>query len=143
MNLSTELKTETCKIEAYRVSQHARIGTLPRHFGRHMMTVEGKIYDLMREFSADYSGGFWHFFELSNGGFYMAPTLDTLRVCIPSNGFEGQMTGDAAGITACLFAFSLLSFEYREAEVFSRHFHRLRDFALGHAESVQIFAAID
>lgn len=143
MNSSNESRTDAGKVEAYRVSEQARLGTLPRHFGRHMMTVEAKIYDLMREFSADYAGGYWHFFELSNGGFYMAPTLQTLRICIPSNGYEGQMSGDAAGVMICLFAFSHLSFQYREAEVFSRHFHRLRDFALGHAEAVQIFAAID
>lgn len=131
------------KIEAYRVSEHARIGTLPRHFGRHMMTVEGRIYDLLREFSTDYTGGYWHFYELSNGGFYMAPELEKLRLSVAGNGFEGQMSGDAAGIAVCLFAFSHLSFGYREAEVFARHFHRLRDFALGHAESGQIFAAID
>jgi hypothetical protein len=143
MNLSTEPNTETQKIEAYRVSDHARMGTLPRHFGRHMMTVEGIIYDLMRAFSSEYEGGYWYFYELSNGGFYMAPTLHTLRLSIPSNGFEGQMTGDSAGITASLFAFSHLSFQYRDVEAFGRHFHRLRDFALAHAESVQIFAAID
>ena len=53
------------------------------------------------------------------------------------------MTADAAGITVCLFAFSHLSFEYLQTEVFARHFHWLRDFALGHAEARQIFAAID
>ena len=31
MTLSTHSQTETRKIEAYRVSEHARIGTLPRH----------------------------------------------------------------------------------------------------------------
>ena len=108
-----------------------------------MLAVEGKIYDLMREFSSDYEGGYWRFYELSNGGVYMTPPLETLRLCIRSNGFEGQMTADAAGITVCLFAFSLLSFEHQGAETFSRHFRRLRDFALGHAESVQIFAAVD
>jgi hypothetical protein len=143
MNLSRELTAETQKIEAYRVSDHARIGTLPRHFGHHMMTVEGKIYDLMRTFSSDYEGGYWRFYELSNGGFYMAPTLQTLRLCIPSNGYDGHMTADAAGVTVCLFAFSHLSFQYREVAAFGRHFHRLRDFALLHAESVQIFEAID
>jgi Antirestriction protein len=52
------------------------------------------------------------------------------------------MYADAAGITVCLFAFSLLSFE-RQGEVYSRHFHWLRDFALGHVEAAEIFAAID
>jgi hypothetical protein len=69
MILSTELNTEAQRIEAYRVSDHARTGTLPRHFGRHMMTVEGKIYDLMRAFSSEYKGGYRHFYELSKGGF--------------------------------------------------------------------------
>ena len=57
MNVSTQSK-QNQKIEAYRVSDHARIGTLPRHFGSRMMTVEGKIYDLMGEFVADYDGGY-------------------------------------------------------------------------------------
>jgi Antirestriction protein len=73
----------------------------------------------------------------------MAPTHESLHVCVRSNGYEGQMTADAVGITVCLFAFSQLAFQYREVESFSRHFHRLRDFALTHAESVEIFAAID
>jgi hypothetical protein len=143
MNLSSDSSTETPRIEAYRVSQHARIGTLPRHFGRHMLTVEGQIYDLMRRFSPNYTGGDWQFLELSNGGFYMTPPDKTLRLSIPSNGYAGHMSADAAGITVCLFTFSQLSFQYQDVEIFSRHFHRLRDFAIGHAESVQIFAAID
>jgi hypothetical protein len=53
------------------------------------------------------------------------------------------MSADAAGITVCLFAYSLLSFEYRGAEVFTRHFYGLREFALEHPESAHIFAAID
>ena len=141
MSKSTQ-SNETLKIEAYRVSKHARMGTLPRHFGPRMMRVEHKIYVLMGKFVADYAGGFWNFYELSNGGFYMAPKLPPVGFSVPSNGFEGQMSADAAGITVCLFAFSHLAFA-GDDEVFSRHFHWLRDFALGHAEARQIFAAID
>jgi hypothetical protein len=137
-----DLNSGTQKLEAYPVSHHARMGTLPRHFGRHMMTVEHKIYNLMGRFVADYKGAFWEFYELSNGGMYMAPRIPSVRLSIQSNGFQGQMSADAAGITVCLFAFSLLSFEGND-EVFARHFHWLREFALGHAEATQIFAAID
>jgi hypothetical protein len=42
---------------------------------------------------------------------YMAPRIPSVRLSIQSNGFQGQMSADAAGITVCLFAFSLLSFE--------------------------------
>jgi hypothetical protein len=142
MTQSRDLDSETHKIEAYKVSDHARIGTMPRHFARHMMTVEHKIYSLMGRFVADYNGAFWEFYELSNGGFFMAPRIPSVRLSIESNGFQGQMSADAAGITVCLFAFSLLSFE-RNEEVFVRHFHWLRDFALGHSEAAQIFATID
>ena len=48
-----------------------------------------------------------------------------------------------AGITVCLFTYSSLSFEYFGDEVFADHFHRLRDFALEHAEASAIFGAID
>jgi hypothetical protein len=140
---SIQLMSDSGKVEAYPVSRHARMGTLPRHFGPHMMTVEGRVFDLMREYCADYSGGCWQFYELSNGGFYMVPHLGQVRLFVPGNGYRGEMTADAAGITVCLFAFSHLSFEYAQTEVFARHFHWLRDFALGHAEAHQIFAAID
>jgi hypothetical protein len=133
----------TCtRIEASKVGQPARIGTLPRHFGRYMMTVENRINDFMRQFS-DYTGGYWDFYELSNGGFYMAPQLETTRLVIASNGFEDEMSGDAAGITVCLFTFSHLSFEHPHNEVFARHFHRLREFAISHSEAQKIFGAID
>lgn len=142
MNQSQQ-NSETRKIEAYEISHHARMGALPRHFGRYMMTFEGFVYDLMRQFSPQYPGGSWRFMELSNGSFFMTPPDRTYRLTVPSNGYQGEMSADAAGITVCLFAYSLLSFQYRGTDVFTRHFHRLREFALGHAESAQIFAAID
>jgi hypothetical protein len=107
------------------------------------MTFEGFVYDLMRQFSPEYAGGSWRFMELSNGSFFMMPPERIYRLTVASNGYQGEMSADAAGITVCLFAYSLLSFQYRGTDVFTRHFHRLRDFALGHAESAQIFAAID
>jgi hypothetical protein len=75
--------------------------------------VERRVYDFMSEFAGAYSGGSWNFFELSNGGFYMRPPDDSYEIRVDSNGFHGRMSADAAGIAACLFAFSQLSFEYR------------------------------
>lgn len=134
--------TTRATIEAYAVPDHARLGTLPRHFGRHTLAVEGLVYDFMSRFASTYSGGYWRFFELSNGGFYMSPPDEHYDLRIDSNGFEGRMTADAAGITVCLFTFSHLSFNY-STDIFTKHFHWLRDFALEHAESPVIFAAID
>ena len=52
------------------------------------------------------------------------------------------MSADAAGITACLFALSHLSFQIQHESI-AGHFHQLRDFALEHAEGSVILAAID
>src|SRR5258708_30872797 len=125
----------TSKIEAKRVSGDARTDTLPRHFGSKMVTVEHTIYHFMRKFVPEYAGGFWEFYELSNGGFYMATTSEPVKLSVHSNGFEGMMSADAAGITVCLFTFSHLSFQRPSDDLFSRHFHNLRDFAISHPEA--------
>ena len=131
-------------VVARRVEESQRLMTLPRHFGNRLLTFEGAVYDFMRRFSPDYRGGFWDFIELSNNGFYMSPEHEgTFRFSVDTNGYEGEMSPDAAGITVCLFAYSHLSFRYCEDEVFADHFHRLREFAMDHAEASAIFAAID
>ena len=141
MNSSINITSQ--KIEAREVANDERLQTLPRHFGRHMLTVESAVYAFMRRLANQYSGGYWAFFELSNGGFYMAPECDTeLSIGVDGNGFEGTMSADAAGITVCLFALSHLSFQIADESI-AEHFHRLRDFALEHAEASAILAAID
>lgn len=108
-----------------------------------MLTVEYAVYALMRKLANQYTGGFWRYVELSNGGFYMAPEREgTFNIRVDTNGFEDQMSADAAGITACLFALSHLSFQIQHDSI-ARHFHQLRDFALEHAEASVILAAID
>jgi hypothetical protein len=143
MTQTTHEQEGARKVEAYLVLEDARIGTLPKHFGARMMTVEHMVYNFMREFVAEYKGAFWDFYELSNGGFYMAPSSDPVKLSVHTNGFEGTLSADAAGITVCLFTFSHLSFQQPSKDVFSRHFYALREFALDHKEAGSIFAAID
>ena len=138
MNTSTPV----VPVEAWPVPEAARIGTLPRHFGIHMLTVEGRIYDFLSDFCPSYGGGVWRFYELSNGGFYMSPPEDCYELTVAGNGFRGLLSADAAGITVCLFAFSHLSFEFT-TDVFARPYHLLRDYAKDHPEAGLIFAAID
>jgi Antirestriction protein len=131
-------------ITARPVPDSERLMALPRHFSHRLIIFEDGVYAFMRRFARDYRGGFWQFLELSNGGFYMSPSWEgTFRISVDSNGYDGEMSADAAGITVCLFTYSSLSFEYFGDEVFADHFHRLRDFALEHAEASAIFGAID
>jgi hypothetical protein len=141
--MSLSIETLSQRIQAREIPEGERLQILPRHFGRHMLTVEYAVYSFMRKLSIEYTGGYWSHFELSNGGFYMAPTHGRpFNVSVDTNGFQGQMSADAAGITACLFALSHLSFQIQHESIAS-HFHHLRDFALDHAEAGVILAAID
>ena len=80
--------------------------------------------------------------ELSNGGFYMSPDCESLQLRVDGNGYDDRMSGDAAGIVACLFALSHLSFRI-PSEMLSRHFQQLLEFAAAHREASAIFAATD
>jgi hypothetical protein len=75
----------------------------------------------------------------------MAPCSDILYEVCCDNGFEGKLSEDALGITACLYAYSHLSFSNNEAfaEVCAKHYHFLREFMLEHAEATSILRAID
>ena len=131
-------------ISATLLADQQRLNFLPRHFGRQMMAVEQHLYSRLSELSSDYTGGYWNFYDLSNGGCYLAPTApERLRIVVQGNDFEGTMSADAAGITATLFTLSELSFRFQRAEVLGNRFHQLRDFAADHAEAALIFRAID
>jgi hypothetical protein len=135
-------------IERRTIPERERPNALPRHFGvRFMMVAETAIFNTMHILCDDYTGGFWEFFDLDNGGFYMAPrgpAQKKVRIEVDTNGYGGEMSLDAAGIVACLMAFSHLSFQYDgKTDAFAEHYHWLREFAVDHAEAGAIFAAID
>jgi hypothetical protein len=126
------------------VPDHQRLEFLPRHFGRLMMTFEQHVYTRLSELSRDYTGGYWNFLSLGNGGCYVAPSAPAqFQIAVQGNDFEGTMSADATGITVTLFSLSELAFRFPHVEVFSTRFHQLRDFAAEHAEASLIFRAID
>jgi hypothetical protein len=131
-------------IVATLVPEAQRLSFLPRHFGRQMMIFEQDLYTHMSQLCADYTGGYWNFYDLSNGGCYLAPSDgQSYRLSVSGNGFEGRLSADAAGITATLFAMNTLAFRYPHLEQHSERYYQLRDFACAHAEARLILAAID
>ena len=124
------------------VPEHYRLGFLPRHFGRYMMRVEAAVDRHMGSLCSRSSGAFWEFYDLSNGGCYLAPNRGAYALAAP-NGFEATVSADVAGLIASLYTFSHLAFKFETVEVFSDRFHQLREFAIEHAESQAILAAID
>ncbi|TNG01895.1 MAG: antirestriction protein [Gammaproteobacteria bacterium] len=92
----------------------------------------------------DYDGGYWDFYTLSNGGFYIAPSTDESFEVTCQNQFRGVLSADALGITACLYAYSNLSFSLSNvAREYARHYHLLREYMVTHPEVRKILAATD
>ena len=121
-----------------------RISHTSKLFGLNFpLQLEPAIFDFAGRLSQDYGGGLWLFYALCNGGFYVAPESKRRFQVRSENGFEGEMSADALGTTACLYAYSHLSFTGSGAfhETCAEQFHLLRALALGHAEASAIASA--
>ena len=130
-------------IQATLVQENQRLSFLPKHFGNRMMVAERGIFNALRKLCSDYNGAFWNYYELSNGGFYMAPCLDEkLTMFVEGNGYEGILSADAAGIVATLCVINELCW-VDQSEKMINHYYLLRDFAAEHSEANEIYAAID
>ena len=139
MNIAANIHRELLD-DAQRINHPAKL------FGNHFpMRLEPFIFDMAKRLSADYRGGLWHFYALSNEAFYMAPELPETFSVQSENGYQGTMSADALGITACLYAYSHLSFagpgEF--SETCAKQFHLLLEYSFEHREPRKISAAID
>jgi hypothetical protein len=135
----------TTTITRLQVADDQRINLTADLFGIYFpLRLEPFVYAITSKLSDDYSGGYWHFYTLSNGAFYMAPDDEGKFSVISENGHECFMSADALGITACLYAYSHLSFGDDEfAEICAQQYHWLREYMFEHAEVQGILAAID
>ncbi|SIT04620.1 antirestriction protein [Achromobacter sp. JD417] len=145
MNAAVEEGTDV--IQATKVSGDRRLSILPKYFGpglRYLMIGEAQVYNHMEMLCSEYRGGYWEFFELSNGGFFMVPSMqkERVRVVQAMNGYSGEVSVEAAGIIACLFGFYALACQSQQENHLDLYM-ALRDFACGHAEAREILQAID
>lgn len=139
--MNTDKTTAATPITAELVLEDDRYQVLPRHFGRYMILVEDAVYQATRRLVSEYDRGYWKCYELSNGGFYMAPDLRPMRVAIGRRGCGHEMSADAIGITVCLLTFRRGSYQYPQSS-FARQYDLLREFACLHSEAALIGAAI-
>lgn len=136
----------TNTIKRQKVADDQRINHTADIFGVCFpLQIEPSIYQFTENIAKAYDGGYWEFYTLSNGGFYMAPATDRQFQVYSQNGFEGILSGDALGITACLYVYSHLSFNDQEAfaHTCAQEYHWLREYMLDHAEARAILRAID
>ncbi|HAT2204833.1 TPA: antirestriction protein [Kluyvera intermedia] len=131
------------------VQDEQRIRFWPQHFGSipQWITLEPRIFAWMDRLCADYSGGIWRFYSLSNSGAFMAPETNgnndekwTLFNSMNGNGAE--LSSEAAGIAVCLMTYSHHAMR-TECDAMTEHYYHLRDYALMHAECSAIMHIID
>jgi hypothetical protein len=101
------------------------------------------VFDWATRLSSAYKGGSWDFFQLSNGGFYMAPAnCGRVHVRWHMNGYSDTMGADAFGIVVTLFALCHLAEKCDDDRIVD-HYHALRAYAAQHVEAANILRAID
>ena len=127
------------------VPDNQRIAVVDKLFGmRYVLELEPAVFGITERMAESYSGGFWNFFLLSNGGFYLALAGEDTYHVTCDNYFEGDLSADALGITATLWSYSHLSFTAGSfAHCYADHYYRLREFIFEHRESREITQAID
>ncbi|WP_370607821.1 antirestriction protein [Citrobacter meridianamericanus] len=137
------------QINATLVPDEQRVGFWPQHFGSipQWIILEPTIFTWMDRFCADYNGGIWNFYTLSNGGAFMAPepedgNEDKWTLFNDMNGNSADMSAEAAGIAACLLEYSHHACR-TGCDVMTAHYYRLRDYALRHPDCHAIMRIID
>ena len=141
----THIISDSNTITRQLVAEDQRTNVTAELFGVYFpIQLEPFIFSMASRLSEDYGGGYWLFYSLGSGGFYMAPDSDGRFQVISPNGWEGFMSADAFGITVCLFAYSNLSFGSGQfAETCAEQYHLLREYMMDHAEAGAILAATD
>ena len=138
----TTTQHATPAVISTQVPEHRRMSCVFRSFGRYAVYVEQYAQDVMRESCTAYSGGYWDYFELSNNGFYMAPTgVDRYSVS-RSNYFEGELSAQAVGLMVSLAGIMTAWGKY-EVDFLALRYESLLDYARSHAEWSLIRQALD
>ena len=128
------------------VPEDQRTEIMDKLFGlRFPMELEPVIYNIAGRLSDDYKGGYYEFYTLSNGGFYMSPSEDRVFHVVCDNFYEGDLSSDALGVTSCMYAYSHLSFVSTAAfsDTYAEMYHRLREYIFEHPEVRAILGATD
>jgi hypothetical protein len=117
---------------------------LPKDIGPGLtIQMEMTVYAWMTRLSPGYAGGTWTLLKLSNGGVYLRLVdVERVRIVVVTNGFDGEVSADAAGIIVTLFGLNYLC-NTGYVEQFDDLYYGLRDYALAHAEAALIVQAID
>jgi hypothetical protein len=131
------------------VPEARRLDFLPAMFGRYFMPGETALFNAAACYFDGYAGGLWDFYEAGDIRYAVPAQRDRWAVSVPGNYFEGEVSADAAGIIASMFALNAMAgFAHQRGDgdatdTLSDAYHALRHYACEHPEARAILAAID
>ncbi|HGY0482224.1 TPA: antirestriction protein [Salmonella enterica subsp. enterica serovar Derby] len=135
--------------DAVLVTRDARLNFLPTLFSDDYLRAEMNIYQYADRYIQDYDGAEWLFYTLPEGGGYLAPDVERVKVWNPDNWFEQEMSADAAGIfiTAMVLNHRCWMYSHHDEEELCGHFleryEQLMAFIETHPERNLILRALD
>ncbi|MYN42761.1 antirestriction protein [Duganella sp. FT109W] len=130
-------------ISAQQVPCEQRLRFLPQRFGPHFLLAENTVYDTMGRLCVSYTGGYWDFYLLSNGGAFMAPTgAPAYHLVGDGNGYDGWLPGKVTGMGVTAMALNRMSF-MRGGARYAELFYCLRAYIGQQPEAGQLFALLD
>ena len=128
------------RVSARAVAPALRAAALVRHFGPRTADVRTALKMSFTRLRLPCNLAFSTFYELSNGGCYVAVvTADPPVAALTRPGTADPMSADAGGIVATLIALNSLT--ERHEKVWTEHYYWLFEFAHGHPEQAAIGAA--
>ncbi|PNV26431.1 antirestriction protein [Xanthomonas citri] len=144
------VKTMPPQIAATRVADIDRTSFLEAHFGKDLSirhSRERRVYKWLDFLSPAVRGCRWHFYSLSNGGFYMAPSWGVpLCLKVPKSDVFAVLSADAAGIVATMFAlndYSTILANPADINGMIARYHHLGAFATMHNEAHMLYQVIE
>lgn len=89
------------------VHENDRSAFFPKHFGKMLMKAEQFMYTFSDKHLYGYDGGFWDYYELPNGGFFVRFNFEgTMRFSYPENYTECNVNAEEYGIIVTMFLIS-------------------------------------
>lgn len=143
------LKDQATPIIRTAVPENKRQYFLPPAVGaKYMLAFEFYVYELAAQQIKDYTSGLLEFYNLSNGGWYMAPEIEGPVQMDCPNLFSGTLSADAAGIALTIIAINHLMWSVHETDPErGKKLHdawsALREYAWTHEEAAEIYGVID
>ncbi len=113
------------------------------------LPFEACIFNLMKQLCAEYTGGSWEYYVLSNGAWYLAPTEPGPYRLKDVGGRAHAMSGDGAGLTVTLYLVNHLSWHFHSEGQLAKstaaadHYHALRMYTYPHVDAGSIWKVLD